>query len=77
MARESLGHDARLTLVTADAATWILRQPKFSFDLIFADAMPGKYELLDEALALVKSGGFYPSSAECPAFMPWMDSAMT
>jgi predicted O-methyltransferase YrrM len=59
MARESLGHDARLTLVTEDAATWILRQPKFSFDLIFADAMPGKYEVLDETLALVKSGGFY------------------
>ena len=59
VARESLGHDARLTLVTEDAATWILRQPKFSFDLIFADAMPGKYEVLDETLTLVKSGGFY------------------
>ncbi|HEY1985002.1 MAG TPA: hypothetical protein VGG85_06315 [Terracidiphilus sp.] len=27
--------------------------------LIFADAMPGKYEALDEALALVRPGGFY------------------
>ena len=30
-----------------------------AFDLIFADAMPGKYESLDDALALVAPGGFY------------------
>ena len=29
------------------------------FDLIFADAMPGKYEVLDKALALLKPGGLY------------------
>jgi len=26
---------------------------------VFADAIPGKYEALDEALAIVKVGGFY------------------
>ena len=30
-----------------------------SFDLVFGDAMPGKYEGLDLALAVVKVGGFY------------------
>ena len=35
------------------------RQASHSFDLVFADAMPGKYEGLDEALAVVKAGGFY------------------
>jgi predicted O-methyltransferase YrrM len=30
-----------------------------SFDLVFADAMSGKYEGLDAALNVVKSGGFY------------------
>ncbi|MGI9487934.1 MAG: O-methyltransferase [Geminicoccaceae bacterium] len=29
------------------------------FDLIFADAMPGKYQHLDRALDLVAHGGFY------------------
>ena len=30
-----------------------------SFDLVFADAWPGKYSLLDDALGLVKPSGFY------------------
>lgn len=30
-----------------------------SFDLIFADAIPGKYEHLDETLALLRRGGLY------------------
>jgi predicted O-methyltransferase YrrM len=30
-----------------------------TFDLVFADAVPGKYEGLDEALSVVKLGGFY------------------
>ena len=29
------------------------------FDLIFADAMPGKYDLFEEAFALLNNGGFY------------------
>ncbi len=63
VAREFLGHDPRLTLVVEDGATFLRRQlalsPAVRFDLIFADAMPGKYESLDEALALVAPGGFY------------------
>jgi predicted O-methyltransferase YrrM len=59
VARDLLGHDPRLTLLTEDAAAFLRDQPKHSFDLIFADAMPGKYECLDDALVLVKPGGFY------------------
>jgi predicted O-methyltransferase YrrM len=59
VAREILGQDHRLTLVLEDGATFLRKQPKQSFDLVFADAMPGKYESLDEALALVAPGGFY------------------
>ncbi|MBC7419073.1 MAG: SAM-dependent methyltransferase, partial [Pedobacter sp.] len=29
------------------------------FDLVFADAWPGKYSELDEILSLIKVGGFY------------------
>jgi len=59
VAREALCHDARLKLVTHDGAAFLWRQPKRVFDLVFADAIPGKYEALDEALAIVKTGGFY------------------
>ncbi len=59
VAREILGTDGRLTLIAEDGAAFLRRQPPQSFDLVFADALPGKYEALDEALAVVKSGGFY------------------
>jgi predicted O-methyltransferase YrrM len=59
VARDVLGDDARLEIVTADAAHFLRRQASTSFDLIFADAMPGKYELLDETLELLRPGGLY------------------
>jgi predicted O-methyltransferase YrrM len=59
VAREMLGRDPRLTLVTEDGAAFLRREVPQSFDLVFADAMPGKYEALEEALALVRPGGFY------------------
>ena len=59
VARSVLGHDSRLTLVLEDGIQFLNKQPPRSFDFIFADAMPGKYESLDQALALVKPGGFY------------------
>ena len=59
VARAILASDPRLELVTADAAEFLRRQACVSFDLIFADAMIGKYELLDEALALLRPGGLY------------------
>jgi predicted O-methyltransferase YrrM len=59
VARESLGADSRLTLVTCGGLEFLQDQPAQSFDFVFADAMPGKYEGLDHALAVVKPGGFY------------------
>jgi predicted O-methyltransferase YrrM len=59
VARASLGTDPRLKLMACDAAGFLWRQPKKSFDVVFADAIPGKYEARDEALAVVKVGGFY------------------
>ena len=57
--REALGGDPRLELVTQDAAAFLPCQDPASFDLVFADAMPGKYELLDAALTLLRPGGLY------------------
>ncbi len=59
VARDVLSDDPRLEIVTEDAASFLRRQAPASFDLIFADAMPGKYELLDEALELLRPGGIY------------------
>lgn len=59
IARAVLGDDPRLSFVLADAMAWMADQPDASFDLIFADAMPGKYEGLDEALRLLAPGGLY------------------
>ena len=59
VAREILGADKRLSLVLEGGAEFLIKQSKQSFDLVFADAMPGKFESLDEALAAVKPGGFY------------------
>ena len=58
VAREALKDD-RLRFVLADGLDYLLAQPPGSFDLIFADAWPGKYEALDQALALLKRGGLY------------------
>jgi len=59
VAREVLGSDSRLTLLLEDGAAFLKRQPEKTYDLVFADAMPGKFEVLDETLKLIKPGGFY------------------
>jgi predicted O-methyltransferase YrrM len=80
IAREILGSDPRLTLLTGDAEVWLgnraallpplqkappkqevesEKEPKEKFDLIFADAMPGKFTALNHALNLVAPCGFY------------------
>jgi predicted O-methyltransferase YrrM len=59
VARECLGDDPRLTLEVGDGIEFLKAQPRKSFDMVFADAMAGKYEGLEDALAVVKEGGFY------------------
>jgi len=51
--------DDRLELVCTDGGKWLDEYNGDSFDLIFADAWPGKYSHLDVALALLKKGGYY------------------
>ena len=58
IAKESLS-DPRIKFVLADGYEWIKKYKGEKFDLVFADAIPGKYDLLDETLALIKVGGFY------------------
>jgi predicted O-methyltransferase YrrM len=58
IAKESLS-DPRIKFVLSDGYEWIKNYKGEKFDLVFADAIPGKYDLLDETLALVKVGGFY------------------
>lgn len=59
IAQQWLGKDNRLTLICTDASEWILNNGSDVFDLIFADAWPGKYAYLDETLSLLKPGGIY------------------
>ncbi len=59
VAGEAFASDGRLTLISEDAVSFLQRQPAASFDFVFADAMPGKYESLSDALDVVRTGGFY------------------
>ena len=59
IARNALAGDPRLSLQIEDALAFLARQPAGSFDLVFADALAGKYEGLHEALRVVRRGGFY------------------
>jgi predicted O-methyltransferase YrrM len=59
VAKELLGSDHRVRFELADGLEFIRTQPAASFDLVFADAWAGKYVGLDDALALVRQGGFY------------------
>lgn len=58
IARQNL-EDKRIEFVLEDGYTWLKEYKGEKFDLIFADAMPGKYDLFEEAFALLNNGGFY------------------
>lgn len=53
------GEDQRVTIICQDGGVWIKSYDGPAFDLIFADAWPGKYFDLEETLACLKPGGFY------------------
>lgn len=59
VAKEAFMHDERLELVYENGSEFLNNQIPNTFDMIFADAFPGKYELLNETLNLLKPGGFY------------------
>jgi predicted O-methyltransferase YrrM len=54
-----LGSDPRLKIVCADGDAFLQSLDDEGFDFIFADTWSGKYRFLEEALRLVKPGGFY------------------
>ena len=55
----TLADEDRLELLCVDGDKWIEAYEGGGFDLIFADAWPGKYSQLDKTLEMVKKGGFY------------------
>ena len=59
IARTHLGKDERLELILSDAGEWIEQNAEKQFDYIFADTWHGKYLLLEQALLMLKKGGFY------------------
>jgi predicted O-methyltransferase YrrM len=59
VARRHLGSDPRLTLHVMDGADFIAGSTSGSWDFIYADAWPGKFTHLREALALLRIGGMY------------------
>jgi len=61
VARRHLGHDPRVTFRVGDGGSMLdeMAQQQPQFDLIYADAWPGKYSHLDRALSLLAIGGIY------------------
>ena len=59
VARRHLEWDTRLTVVNEDAAKYLENEKTHRFDFIFADAWPGKFTHLEDALRLLSDGGLY------------------
>ena len=52
-------NDHRVEIIRADAYEWIINYKGKKFDFIFADAMPGKYDLFEETLGMLNKAGYY------------------
>lgn len=59
IAREVFKDDSRIEFLCLDANNWLKNYSQLKFDIVFADAWPGKFENLDKALDLIAIGGFY------------------
>lgn len=59
IALKYLGDDKRISILCKDAALWLKNYASDPFDIIFADAWPGKYSEIQTTLDLLKAGGFY------------------
>lgn len=59
IAKRFFNADDRVSIVCCDGAEWLKINQDKTFDLIFADAWPGKYESLEETLLMLKPGGIY------------------
>jgi len=52
-------NERKIEIVRADAYEWIINYKGKKFDFIFADAMPGKYDLFEETLGMLNKAGYY------------------
>jgi len=59
VAQRHLGADNRVRFHIMDGAEFLRGASPSEYDLIYADAWPGKFSHLDEALALLRPGGMY------------------
>jgi predicted O-methyltransferase YrrM len=59
IARAYFGKDSRVEILCMDGTRWINGYKGEGFDLVFADAWPGKYSDIEKLLDLVNVGGFY------------------
>jgi predicted O-methyltransferase YrrM len=59
VARKNLASDPRVRFYIESGSTFLKRITDRRYDLIFADTWPGKFDHLDDALALLAVGGFY------------------
>ena len=59
IAQSHLGSDKRIEFVVADGEVFVKNLVTDHYDFIFADTFPGKFLLLDYALAALKIGGLY------------------
>ena len=59
VARRHLGSDRRVRFHVMDGAEFLVNSEREAFDLIYADAWPGKFSHLEDALALLRPGGIY------------------
>ncbi|MBW1294771.1 O-methyltransferase [Aquimarina litoralis] len=59
IAKGFFGQNPQIEIICADGTEWIKNYNGDKFDLIFADAWPGKYSEIDEIMELVTIGGFY------------------
>ena len=64
VARRHLGADRRVQFHVMDGTEFLTRSSA-QFDLIYADAWPGKFTELDKALSLLRPGGMCSSSTTC------------
>lgn len=59
IAEQYFAKDERIEIICEDGIKWIKNYKGDKFDLVFADAWPGKYSETDAILNLIKVGGFY------------------
>ena len=59
IANDFFAQDNRVHLICEDGSKWIKNYSGELFNLIFADAWPGKYSDLELTLELLKPGGYY------------------